>query len=104
MCGKLRVSSGTHRGNNLEARTIRREGRSRKRSEPSETLRRSPPPAVKIKSDPHGDMRRSREIVTRLNPSCIRSREVTEVSVITCRLIEDLHEDPTRALLYPRRV
>ena len=26
-------------------------------------------PAVKIKSDPHGDVRRSREIVTRLNPS-----------------------------------
>src|SRR5436190_17473090 len=26
-------------------------------------------PAVKIKSDPHGDVRRSREIVARLNPS-----------------------------------
>ena len=26
-------------------------------------------PAVKIKSDPHGDVRRSREIVIRLNPS-----------------------------------
>src|SRR5438034_9375111 len=25
-------------------------------------------PAVKIKSDPHGDVRRPREIVTRLNP------------------------------------
>src|SRR5439155_10335011 len=69
ICGKLRVSSSTQRGNNLEVRTIRREGRSRKRSEPSETLRRSPPPAVKIKSDPHGDVRRSREIVIRLNPS-----------------------------------
>ena len=69
ICGNIRESSGTHRGNNLEVRTIRREGRSRKRSEPSETLRRSPPPAVKIKSDPHGDVRRSREIVARLIPS-----------------------------------
>ena len=45
-------------GNNLEVRTIRREGRSRKRSEPSETARRAPvSDRMMIQSTPHGDMR-----------------------------------------------
>src|SRR5207247_7505957 len=47
-------------------------------------------PAVKIKSDPHGDVRRPREIVTRLNPSCIRSRAVRAVSVIACSITGDV--------------
>src|SRR5256885_4610905 len=61
ICGKLRASSSTHRGNNLEVRTIRREGRSRKRSEPSETLRRSPRASGEDKVRPS----RRREEVTR---------------------------------------
>src|SRR5437773_1522123 len=61
ICGNIRGSSSTDRGNNLEVRTIRREGRSRKRSEPSETLRRSPRASGEDKVRPS----RRREEVTR---------------------------------------
>ena len=88
-------------GNNLEVRTIRREGRSRKRSEPSETIRRSPRTSGEEIVRPS----RRREEVTRNRgpPDSFVSQvtQATDVSVIPCRLIGDLHEGPTRALLSP---
>ena len=62
-------------GNNLEVRTIRREGRSRKRSEPSETIRRS----LQACSEDIVRPSRRREEVTRNrgppDPSWTRSRK-----------------------------
>ena len=53
-------------GNKLEVRTIRREGRSRDRN--PQRLYARHPKRMMIQSDPHGDVRRSREIVARLIP------------------------------------
>src|SRR5881397_3872216 len=98
--GTPRIPAYRDRGNNRRVRTIRREGRSRKRSEPSETVRRSPQSSGEDTVRPpwrHGEVARNRGPP----PSDRRSRKATEVSVIPCRLIGDLHEGPTRALLSP---
>ena len=87
-------------GNNRRVRTIRREGRPQMRSEPSETVRRSPQTSGEDTVRPpwrHGEVARNRGPP----PAIGRSRKATEVSVIPCRLIGDLHEGPTRALLSP---
>ncbi len=66
-------------GNNLEVRTIRREGRSQDRN-PQRLCADHRIPAVKIQSDPHGDVRRSREIAAR------RSLDEGAVSKVTACL------------------
>ena len=84
ICGNIRESARTAtRGNNRAVRTIRREDRSRRsrRSGPSETVRRTSI-RMMIQSDPHGDVRRPREIAARrsLDGSGLESNRVLKVA------------------------
>ena len=97
MRGTPRIPAYRESGNNRRVRTIRREDRSRNRN--PQRLYARHPTRMMIQSDPHGDMRRSREIVVRLRAiGGHESNSVLKVTgrcLIKIRLYAGTPENPT---------